>query len=343
MKRIFLALTCMLLLAGCSESGSNDNKENASSALETGNDSRNDTTGVLESGKGLPTSVSSIDDYIRRARFYLVNEQIGNAMGDIRNALMIDANNVDALLVLADIYYALGSQDNIILTLNKATEVAPLDSRPIIKLAEMSFIQGNVNVSKAYIDKALELNSINPQAYFLKGVISISNNDTVQALKHFMTAKNQDDSFVDPVLQIADIYAAQRNPLARDFYDLAIEIDPDNTVANYSLAMFLQDNGYPETALEIYDDLDAKMPGNYNVLFNKGYVNLVYLFNNDKAIEYFDKALEVNPKSVDALLNKGRAYEQKGNFRQAKSIYLQILKDNPNYQLAIDALSRIGE
>ena len=95
--------------------------------------------------------------------------------------------------------------------------------------------------------------------------------------------------------------------------------------------------------MEIYDTLDVKMPGSYQILFNKGYVNLVYLNEYDEAIECFDNALEINPKSVDAMLNKGVAYEQKGDYRTAKSIYLQILKVNPNYQLAIDALHRIGE
>ena len=284
-----------------------------------------------------------VNGYINRARWYLANQKVGDAIRDINSALSIDGKNVDALLVLADIYYALGDENNILLTLNKATEIDPMDSRPIIKLAELSFLQRNTNMANAYLDKALELNSINPQAYYMRGIICMSKNDTVQALKQFMKARNQDDSFVDPVIQIASIYAAQRNPIARDYYNLAIELEPGNYGTYYDLAMYLQDNGNPEKALEIYDTLDVKMPGNYQILFNKGYVNLVYLSDYDKAIEEFDKALEVNPKSIDALLNKGVAYEQKGNYSQAKSIYLQILKGNPNYQLAIDALFRIGE
>lgn len=329
MKKFFLVLACALMLASCSES--ENNEQQAQVAVV-------DEAEVLISKDTL-----DVDGYIRRARYYLVKEKVGNAMSDIRNALSLDDKNVDALLVLADIYYALGSEENILQTLNKATEIDPMDPRPLVKLAELSFLQGNVGMSNAYLDKALMLNSVNPQAYYLKGVIDMSRNDTLQALKQFMTAKGQDDSFVDPVLQIAAIYAAQRNPLARDFYSLAIEMAPDNLGAYYDMAIYLQDNGYPETALEYYDILDAKIPGDYHVLFNKGYVYLVYLFDNDKAIEWFDKALEVNPQSIDALLNKGIAYEQKGDFVQAKSIYLQILKDNPNYQLAIDALSRIGE
>ena len=330
MRRVFLALACMLLLVSCTETGNNNRQSNENQQNEASNE---------------VSSVDTLDinGYINRARWYLANQKVGNAIRDINSALSIDGKNVDALLVLADIYYALGDQDNILLTLNKATEIAPMDARPIIKLAELSFLQGNNKMANAYLDKALELKSINPQAYYMRGVICMSNNDTVQALKQFMKARNQDDSFIDPVLQIANIYAAQRNPMAMDFYALALQMEPDNLGTLYDLAMYMQDNGNPEKALEIYDTLNVRMPGNYQVLFNKGYVNLVYLFEYDKAIENFDKALEINPKSIDALLNKGVAYEQKGDFKQAKSIYLRILKYNPNYQLAIDALHRIGE
>ena len=331
MNRLFLALTCILLLASCSDIESDKgNKTNENQQLTS-------------SENEFVADTLDVDGYINRARWYMANQQVGNAIRDINSALSIDGKNVDALLVLADIYYSLGDQDNILKTLNKATEIAPMDSRPVIKLAELSFLQGNPNMANAYLDKALELNSINPQAYYMRGVIYMSKNDTVQALKQFMRAKNQDDAFIDPVLQIANIYAAQHNPMARDFYNLAIELEPENYAIYYDLAMYLQDNGNPDKALEIYDTLDVKMPNNYQILFNKGYVNLVYLFEYDKAIECFDKALEVNTKSIDALLNKGVAYEQKGDFRQAKSIYLQILKANPNYQLAIDALQRMGE
>ena len=331
MKKVFLILACAIMLASCTGNNSKDNKKQA------------DNQQVTDVEETLSADSLDLDGYISRARWYLANQQVGNAIRDINSALSIDGKNIDALLVLADIYYALGDQDNILLTLNKATEIAPLDTRPIIKLAELSFLQGNINMANAYLDKALELKSINPQAYYMRGIICMSKNDTVQALKQFMNARNQDDTFIDPVLQIANIYSAQRNPLAKDFYALAIAMEPDNYSTYYDLAMYLQDNGDPEKALEIYDTLNARMPGNYQVLFNKGYVNLVYLFDYDTAIDNFDKALEINPKSVDALLNKGVAYEQKGNYKQAKSIYLQILKDNPNYQLAIDALHRIGE
>ena len=276
MKKVFLVLTCALLMASCTESGNKENKQSTDNQQ---------VTSSIEDGF---TDTLDVNGYVNRARWYLANQQVGNAIRDINSALSIDGKNVDALLVLADIYYALGDKDNILLTLNKATEIAPLDTRPVIKLAELSFLQGNSNLANAYLDKALELNKINPQAYYMRGIICMSKNDTVQALKQFMIARNQDDSFIDPVLQIANIYAAQRNPMARDFYALAIQIEPDNLGSYYDLAMYLQDNGDPEKALQIYDTLDARKPGNYQILFNKGYVNLVYLLEYDKAIEEFN-------------------------------------------------------
>jgi tetratricopeptide (TPR) repeat protein len=67
------------------------------------------------------------------------------------------------------------------------------------------------------------------------------------------------------------------------------------------------------------------------------------LGENERALECFNKVLRINPTSVDALFNKGRTYEQMGDYINAKSIYLQILRNNPDYQLAIDAVNRISE
>ena len=64
---------------------------------------------------------------------------------------------------------------------------------------------------------------------------------------------------------------------------------------------------------------------------------------NDRALECFDQVLQMNPNSVNAMFNKGRTYEQMGDFINAKSIYLQILRNYPDYQLAIDAVNRISK
>ena len=340
MNKFVVVLMSSLLLASCSGNVSENKSEDQKSSQEQVADSK---AAVNEIDVVANTDTLNANFYIQRARLSMSNEQIGAAMRDINTALSLDRKNIDAHLVLADIYYFLGDEDNILLTLNKACEYAPLDSRPIVKLSELSFLQGNVQLANAYIDKALELDRFNPRAYYMRGMIALSANDTVVALKNFMTARVQKDDFVEPKVQIAHIYAAQGDTLAKAFFEEALAVSPEDYAMHYDYAMYLQENGFPEQALLCYDRLLEIIPNNPNFIYNKGYVYLVYLGDNEKAIECFEKVLELEPTSVNALFNKGRTYEQMGDYINAKSIYRQILMKYPDYQLAIDAINRISE
>jgi tetratricopeptide (TPR) repeat protein len=322
--------------------------ENLSQKNNNANDGVTDVASVNKSEADVVSESIKLDSlnadlYVQRARINLTDEKISLAIRDINSALSLDRKNIDALLVLADIYYALGDEDNILLTLNKACEYAPLDTRPIIKLSELSFLQGNFRMAGAYVDKALEMDKYNPKAYYMRGMLAMSENDTVAALKNFMTSRMQQADFVDPLIQIAHIYMAQNDTLAKVFFKEAMTVAPNNYPLVYDYAMYLQENGFPEEALSHYDALLEIMPDNTDFNFNKGYVYLVYLGENEKALEYFNKVLKIDPTSVNALFNKGRTYEQMGDYINAKSIYLQILRNNPDYQLAIDAVNRISE
>ena len=280
--------------------------------------------------------------YLNRAKAYFANEQVGQAMVDINHSLRLDPNNVDTYLLLADLYYAMGDEANIGSTLNRAAEVDPLDPRPCVKLAELNLLQQNFNLAIGYVDKALGLSSYNPRAYFVKGMCYMAaKQDTASALKNFQLASEQDATFYDPVEQISRIYAAQQPPYALDYLRKAQQQFPDMPTARYELALFLQSHGYPEEALAHYDTLLMQRPDNYIVLYNKGYVNFVYLEDNEAALEYFNQTLSLKPDYLDAKYNKGRVLEQMGDYSQAIEIYKDVLKSQPDYKLAIDAINRV--
>lgn len=280
--------------------------------------------------------------YLHRAQAYLAKEQIGAAMIDINKSLQFDPNNIDTYLVLANIYYMLGDEGNINTTLNRAAEIDPYDTRPLVKLGELNLLQQNFNLAGAYIDKALKVSPYNPRAYFVKGMYCIvAQQDTVGALKNFQLASEQDDRFYDPVEQICRIYAVQQPPYALDYIKKAQQQFPEQANARYELALYQQSHGYPEEALRHYDTLLQQQPDNYFVLYNIAYVNFVYLEDNETALEYFNKVLEINPDYIDAYYNKGRVLEQMGQYAQAEEIFKEVLKKQPNYQLAIDAINRI--
>ena len=280
--------------------------------------------------------------YVSRAKAYFANEQIGQAMIDINKSLQLDPNNIETYLLLADVYYALGDQDNISSTLNRAVEINAYDARPLVKLAELNLLQQNYNLAFAYVDKALGLSPYNPKAYFVKGMCFMAaQQDTVNALRNFQLASEQDANFYDPVEQISRIYAAQQPPYAMDYLRKAQQQFSEYPTARYELALYLQSHGAPEEALLHYDTLLMQRPDNYIVLYNKGYVNYVYLEDNQAALDYFNQTLALKPDYLDAKYNKGRVIEQMGDYVQAMQIYKEVLKTQPDYQLAIDAINRI--
>jgi len=48
-----------------------------------------------------------------------------------------------------------------------------------------------------------------------------------------------------------------------------------------------------------------------------------------EALICFDKPLEINPRFINALINKGRSLEDLGKFEEAISCYGKALKINP--------------
>lgn len=338
MKRNILILSVLLLLFSC-----NDTKPKQE--VETHEVEKNPVT-VSEAIAILNDSIAHDSTnavlYQHRAHAYIDNEQVGLAMIDINKALQLDPNNVDTYLLLADVYYLLGDENNINATLNRVAEIAPNDSRPMVKLAELNLLLQNYNLAAAYIDKALKTQPYNPNAYFIKGMYFImAQQDTVNALKNFLLATEQDEHFYDPVEQICRIYAVQQPPYALDYMRKAQRQFPDRANSRYELALYLQSHGEPEEALRHYDTLLMQYPENYIVVYNIAYVNYVYLENNEVALDYFNKALELNPDYLDAYFNKGRVLEQMGNYVEAMDIYKDVLQRQTNYQLAIDGINRI--
>lgn len=278
----------------------------------------------------------------RRAKLYLESGQLNKALHDINRSLEINSNNVDVYLTLAEVYFALGLPENCNTALLRALEIDRDDTRTHIKLAELSLLQQNYNMAMGYIMQALEISPYNPEAYYVRAMLYMSRKDTMRAIRSFQLALNQKEDFYEPLIQLGTIYSAEGNPLAEDYLLNAIQLFPQSLQARYQLALYYQDNNRIEDALTHYDTLLMRQPGNKHVLFNIGYVNLVYLLEYERAINYFEEALQVDPNYVEALYNKGRALEELGRLVAAREIYHEVLDKRSNYPLAIEALNRIN-
>ena len=338
-KWTWLCLFLTLAVTACNHSGNNTPKNNNSQEVEEVGPALDPLVLLNDS---IAMDENRADLYLKRAQVYMDREQVGMAMMDVNHSIQLDPKNVDAFLLLSDIYFLLGDDANITATLNKALEIDPYDARPMVKLAELNLLQQNYNLCFGYLDNALKISTFNPKAYFVKGMAYMAKQDTVSALKNFMIAREQDATLLDPQREICAIYQAQHNPLTESFMRSMLTNFPDQPMVRYDLALFLQDNGYPDEALAHYDTLLMLQPDNSRLLFNKGYVYFVYLRENEKALEYFNQSLQSDPNYLDALYNKGHVLEQMGDYVQAKSIYEEVLQQQPDYRLAIAGMNRVS-
>lgn len=82
-------------------------------------------------------------------------------------------------------------------------------------------------------------------------------------------------------------------------------------------------------------------PENESYLLDMGEICLNGYNDPDKAILHFRKALEINPDSVKAYVDAGRAYEKKGDYESAVKEYAKAAETSPASPWAIYGLRRI--
>ena len=63
----------------------------------------------------------------------------------------------------------------------------------------------------------------------------------------------------------------------------------------------------------------------------------------DKAIEYYSKALEIDPNFIDAYISLGFTYTIKGDYQQAMVYLQQAIKMNPTNSIGFRFMGRLYE
>ena len=335
--RIVWTLLLLALLAGCSPKPEAKSEKDKSDTLDS---AAINIAGLTEQ---IRNDTANGDLYRARAELYLSIEKFNEALNDISTALKTDSTNTEYYVTLADIFLAQGKVQPALETMDKALLLDSGNIPVLLKSAEINVVIRDYKKALGYIDKVMKQDDRQPKAFFLRGVVLLENKDTLHSIRNFQRAIDADQDYFDAYMQLGLIYAAARNNLAVDYFNNALNIQPDNTDVSYYLAMFYQETGECVKAIGIYESLINKNPEFYYALYNIGYINLVYLKDFDKAIECFTKVIEMKPAYTDAWYNRGFAYELKKDTENSQKDYRKALELSPNYEKAIEGLNRIDE
>lgn len=119
--------------------------------------------------------------------------------------------------------------------------------------------------------------------------------------------------------QRADSYGEK----ARDFYKRILDKNPENYLAKANMAMTYTVTPNPMQGIGLLREILAKDENNQLALLNLGLLSM-QSGQHDKAIQRFEKLLEVNPQHIEAKYYLGQSYMNKGDKAKARELFTAI-------------------
>ncbi len=279
--------------------------------------------------------------YVKRATAYRDKKMMNLAIRDAERALAIDSTVSYFHTVLGELEFQNGQLRDARLSLEKAVEFDETNTDAYLKLAETNFLLRRYDEALINTNNALRVDDKLAQGYFIKGFIYKELGDTTLAKSSFQTATEVNPEHYEAYMELGNLSAYQGDALALEYFNTALEIKPNSAEALYNLGMFYQAGEKYDQALVIYRRLIDVGPDNYLGYYNTGYLYLTEYGEYQTALAYFDTVLTIEPAFIDAIYNRGLCFEEMNQKQQAVNVYKNILEVSPDYTLAAKGLERL--
>lgn len=330
----FSALLLSLLLAACGyeqEPGSG----NASNLNTIGHPAIDAVTQQIAGNPEDPAL------YAARGKLFYENEGYDEAIQDLKKALSIDSLNIDYLHLLADTYLDYYQSQKALETMERAATLYPERIPTLLKLSEFQFILKQYKASMGTIDRILQIDPQNEEAYFMFGMNFKETGDTARAVNSFQQAVELEPELIDAWINLGKLQAALGNSIAAQYFDSALEIAPDHIMALHAKAEFLTDRDELPEAIELYRRINRIDPQYDEAFYNAGLLYME-LDSIEQAYRHFDLAIKTYPAHVRAYFYRGLAAEWMGRKQQARDDYQQALRLAPDYELPKQRLEALN-
>jgi len=281
--------------------------------------------------------------YFELSDYYMNSGRLDSALNIAFSAIRLDSTNSSFYIKLSDIYFAMANADAAEEMLDKAIALDNKNNEAYLKLAELHFLLQDYNLAQNDIKKAIEIQTHNPKAYFISAWIFREQGDTLAAVRNYLIATDQNSDYFDAYMELGVLYHSKKDPVALDYYNNALNINPNNVQALYNIAMFYQETGNYEKALEKYRMILQLEPKNKYALHNMGWVYLMGEQKYEEAVVFFTKAIELDTTYLAAVFNRGLSFENLKQYGNARQDYMYSLRLQNNYPLAVEGLNRLDK
>jgi tetratricopeptide (TPR) repeat protein len=274
-----------------------------------------------------------------QATTYFSSGRLAEATTACRLAIDIDPNSPEAYAIQGDIYQAQQQFDEAITAYSQALQFQPDDDLVAKVSSHLGDALYSVNrplEALSHYQNVIALEPDSVRANWMLGCIAESQAWIEIALQHYCKALTLDPAFFTPqshvsvgrLLQERNFYTEAAN-----FFNTAIQMQPDYTDAYHAMGSLLLEQGDVEATSQFYEqaemvEIDLITAKQYNDL------GVVCIDQNklDWAIAHFQKAIQIQPNYADAHCNLGNTFLQQGNLRDAIICYQEALTIDPNFE-----------
>lgn len=278
--------------------------------------------------------------YFSRAKIYLELERVNEAISDLTRAVSINGKNIEYHIALGDAYFANGDVEHSYKSLQKALELDPDNQEAYLKLGEIAYYSRDYDRAMENLGKVTAKDPQNRTALFMKGFIYKETGDTSNAIILLRKVCDLYPDYEPAFEELGILYADHRDPMALEYLNTALRIEPKNTNALYALAMYYQDANLVDKAEEYYKQILDINSSHKHAWHNRGYIQMFTYGDYEEAIEYMTRAIQCDSTFIEAWTNRGCAYELNGDIANAHQDFQTALNIDHTFEAAIDGFNR---
>jgi tetratricopeptide (TPR) repeat protein len=261
---------------------------------------------------------------------HLRAEQYLDAQICCQQALAMDSNHADSLHLMGRLSLQAKQHDHAVEWAARALQQAP---RPkyLVTLGSALQSQGRLEEALKAFDKAVQLKPDDAESWKNLGNVLLALERPAEALLSFQHILTLNPRHWEAAYQSAVLFhQLGRLAEAVEHFDLCIRQKPDHVLTLPARARSLRDLNRLEEALQDSLRACALNPGNAGACNGVGDILARLPNRQEEALQWFERALKLQPDYIQALTNKALVLGQLHRFDEAIASYHRLKRLDPD-------------
>jgi tetratricopeptide (TPR) repeat protein len=278
------------------------------------------------------------DNYIKLSGIYEKQGDINAAIKLLQKGTRLSGGNSEVIVELGKFYLQNGNLDELAVLLKLLRTKDP-DNVNFLKLSSgYALLLRDAENVVFFANRALLANPVDDENLYLMASGKLLNKDSITALGIFAEAYKLRKSYAN-FSKTFDLAINLRLPdQARDYL---IDFESSNNTVNccYQWGSLYNAIGKRDSAKWVLRHCEEPLVAKELLSFE--IAKTFYPENTDSVLFYVDRALNIQPQYLQALVLKAKTLDRQGNYDRAIGVYQSAIQMDSTYTLALQGLNNL--